>query len=557
MFDQIRSLLDTCANEHDCGPEFPVDTSNRPTRLIDLGREGTNDPVRLCNGATSEPYVALSYCWGGRQSLLTKRENLEQHQKVIPVSGLAQSVQDAIRITKKLGIRLLWVDCLCIIQNDKRDKSREIGKMRNVYANSYLTICAGRARAAADGFLNPRTEPFKMDHAIVASDLTDDLSSQAAKAQSCNPEDVSGSLVISLPDGAKGEVNIRRRIEYSSAMEPLVARAWTYEERLLSKRIVTFGQCITWRCLDSHCLLGDTGDHWFPPDEENVNSVRGEPHALALQPKRLKRRWHDLVTAYSTRSMYDETDKLPAIAGIVQQIQPDGDPQAYLAGLWRSQVADDLMWCLPQYGTKPTQWRAPSWSWASLNGLVRFQDAADMIRGKDVLIENVVYDAELDSGLSPFGELKSASLFVTGRIGVAERGLVAWKSPHGNAPTAFEEILCDSGDGSTISYEGMSRLKIDLEEDSLRCREDEESAYAPGNATLLRSERVWCLPLHGCVYFEPDDTWGDDRYETRMDGLLLVKSDEGSYRRIGVFEVAKYDDGRYFRWSEPERIHLT
>lgn len=387
--------------------------------------------------------------------------------------------------------------------------------------------------------------------------MTDDSSSQAAKAQSRNPADVVGSLPLVLPDGGVGHVNIRRRVEYSSAVEPLVGRAWTYEERLLSKRIVNFGQSISWRCLDSHYLLGDTGDHWFSPDEENVKSVRGEPLSIALQPKRLLRRWHDLVTAYSTRSMYNEGDKLPAIAGIVQQIQPDNNPQAYVAGLWRSQLASDLLWCMPQYGTKSSKWRAPSWSWAALNGLVRFQDAADMVDGTRILISDAKYNMKLKSELSPFGELRSASLHLTGKIGRAERGLIAWKSPHGNAAVALEEILCSPEDPSTISYVGTSRLKVDIVEDSLARPMDSTMQVDVGETRLIRSEPVWCLPVHGTVEFEPDQSWEDDMLETRMDGLLLRKLEDESYSRIGIFEVAKYDDGRYFTWGENERIHLV
>lgn len=555
IYAQVRSLLNNCADYHDCGPEYPVRTDNRPTRLIDLGRPGEDETVRLANGATSEPYVALSYCWGGRQSLLTRKANLEEHQRAIPVSKLARSIQDAIHFTREMGIRFLWIDCLCIIQDDKQDKAREIGKMRNVYANSFLTICAGRARATADGFLAPRTDPFRMDPAVLAVDLTNNTSSDTAKGQSRNPADVSGSLPVVQPDGSIGYVNIRRCVEYSSAVEPLVARAWTFEERLLSKRIVTFGQCVTWRCLDSHCMLPDTGDLWFPDDEDDVNSVRGVANALDLQPRRLLRRWHELVTAYSTRSMYDETDKLPAIAGIVQQIQPDGDPQAYLAGLWRSQLADDLMWCLPQRGTRPLRWRAPSWSWASLNGLVRFQDAADMVQGAKVLISDVVYNVELDSAASPFGELKSASINLTGRIGVTERGLIAYNAPNKNDSPDFQEILCDRKNPSTIMYQ-LSRLKIDVAEDLLRRPEDDDAKLG-GGSTLIRAERVWCLPLHGAVEYEPDDSWMDERLETRLDGLLLRKNEDGSYRRIGIFEVQKWDEGSYFTWGEPERIHLV
>ncbi|KAH7111152.1 heterokaryon incompatibility, partial [Dactylonectria estremocensis] len=80
-------------------------------------------------------YVALSYCWGSDLSgvVTTLSSNVEPHLQGIAVNSLPQIIQDAVRVYRELGLRYLWVDSLCIIQDDRKDWAQEVDRMRKVY----------------------------------------------------------------------------------------------------------------------------------------------------------------------------------------------------------------------------------------------------------------------------------------------------------------------------------------------------------------------------------------------------------------------------------------
>ena len=89
-----------------------------PTRLIDLGPGSTIKP-RLCLTADFDPstrYMSLSHRWGTREFMTLTVANLDEMQQRIGVSKLTKTFREAMEITKRLGVRYLWIDSLCIIQ---------------------------------------------------------------------------------------------------------------------------------------------------------------------------------------------------------------------------------------------------------------------------------------------------------------------------------------------------------------------------------------------------------------------------------------------------------
>jgi hypothetical protein len=86
-------------------------------RLKDEGR------VFLVEQLEPMPYVCLSYCWGSDVADITKTtlSNLSDHMEGIRTLSLQKGIQDAIKICRGLEIRYLWVDSLCIIQDDAQD----------------------------------------------------------------------------------------------------------------------------------------------------------------------------------------------------------------------------------------------------------------------------------------------------------------------------------------------------------------------------------------------------------------------------------------------------
>lgn len=128
-----------------------------PTRLIEVG-----ETVRLIESASIEPsrYVALSHCWGplkDNQKFCTFKSNIEQLKIYIDDESLPRTFRDSVKITRGLGIRYIWIDSLCIIQDDKNDWERESGRMERVFSDAYCTIGASSASSSLDGFNTKRT----------------------------------------------------------------------------------------------------------------------------------------------------------------------------------------------------------------------------------------------------------------------------------------------------------------------------------------------------------------------------------------------------------------
>ena len=114
-----------------------------PTRVVDVGLQ--DDVVKLIEpeGATGR-YFCLSHCWGLEQIITTTRANLQVHKREIPLNLLPQTFRDAVLLTRRLGIAYIWIDYLCIVQDDNNDWKVESGKMERIYRNAHLTIAATR-----------------------------------------------------------------------------------------------------------------------------------------------------------------------------------------------------------------------------------------------------------------------------------------------------------------------------------------------------------------------------------------------------------------------------
>ena len=128
-----------------------------PTRLIELG-----ETIRLVDCATIKDsrYVALSHCWGPLQEnekFCTSKSNIKQLKESIFFELLPRTFRDAVTVTRGLGIKYIWIDSLCIIQDDAVDWERESGRMEQVFSNAYCTIGASSAGSSVEGFLWSRT----------------------------------------------------------------------------------------------------------------------------------------------------------------------------------------------------------------------------------------------------------------------------------------------------------------------------------------------------------------------------------------------------------------
>lgn len=186
----------------------------------------------------ARPYAALSYCWGGEQRVKTTIESHSRYMQRIDISELPDTIKDAIFVTIELGLEYLWVDALCIIQDDPNDRDMELTHVPDVYSQATVTILASRAPAVHDGFLQPRTAPPP-----------------------------SFRLPFQCPDGTLDSVDLYLHNDYQPS-EPLDTRGWALQERLLSTRMLDFSTLQTrWIChktTDTEDEVEGQVDGWKP-----------------------------------------------------------------------------------------------------------------------------------------------------------------------------------------------------------------------------------------------------------------------------------------------------
>lgn len=192
-----------------------------PARVLDVGpSKGSCDELQLTEDFRG-PYVALSHCWGTTRHLVTEKKTIESHKKGIPLQKLPKTFQDAVILTKNIGLRYLWIDSLCIIQDDIKDWKNEAAKMADVYQNAYCTIAATGSKSDQQGIFIQRSKQ--------------DIHSLWYDAANIH------IAVTYIED----DVAAMKEIHTS----PLSTRAWTLQERLLSRRTIHFTESrVIWEC---------------------------------------------------------------------------------------------------------------------------------------------------------------------------------------------------------------------------------------------------------------------------------------------------------------------
>ena len=148
------------------------------------------------------------------------------------------------------------------------------------------------------------------------------------------------------------------------ARSPLFSRAWTLQEELLAPRVLYFGPDeLVFRCRTSHdCLCGKSGRVW-----ETAKYKYEEARRKASSLETARESWGGIVQQYSSLSLTNETDRLPAISGIAQAFEGRGLGE-YITGLWAADLPMWLTWCRQRFTLDSVRrnYIMRSWSWASL-----------------------------------------------------------------------------------------------------------------------------------------------------------------------------------------------
>ena len=261
---------------------------------------------------------------------------------------LPQTFRDAIHITRKLGYQYIWIDSLCILQDDQEDWTHESSTMVGIYSNSVLTIAAVWGRDSDTGCFTER-EPLIM--------------------QDCRIGDwPGGGIYVESSDSR------RHPTFFNTRLFPLYDRAWVLQERLLSPRVLCYGPFqLHWECFE--CQL----DEMSP--KANLNGGMG-PDLMKNQFKQFEQlrmpTTGDIYKQAICRSIYDiciriksrywtsgltfESDVLVAFSGITASMEKTTG-MTNLYGLWAEFLALELLWSvrLRKCVVSPA---LPTWSWA-------------------------------------------------------------------------------------------------------------------------------------------------------------------------------------------------
>lgn len=469
-------MLEDCLNnsKHRCkntwGTPFPA-------RIIALDMVGDDEiAIRVVQDRQlGEKYAALSHCWGSQLTCTTTTSNLSQRMQGVAWPELPRTFQDAIRFCARLGIFYIWIDSLCIIQDDPDDWQVHSSQMADIYQNSFITLSA---TSAADGSVG------------------------------CFPEQAAlqrgWSTKFQPSINEIYEMVIRRELTHRWAHNtvtkqenPLLSRGWAFQERVLSPRVLHFcKEEMVWECAngtvcecgsmpsvpnlkeqfafaarmpevsDDDMIIVEQGSSTRQPhlrssvrrtgvllDEQNQLRVReGGDKANGTMRLRISLsgmettavsaigQWHGIVHQYSVLELTKQEDRLPALSGIAERMKPYLG--TFVAGLWTSSIMQDLLWRVDKRLVRPHRlveaYYGPSWSWVSVGRSVSFVESnvgpkpyqnqnpagrhvtassAAQLFSYDNYSPARVYRCDIQvMGKNPYGRVSSATLLVEGHI---------------------------------------------------------------------------------------------------------------------------------------------
>lgn len=533
---QIRQWLTSCVDTHEnCRSDS---AAHLPLRVIDTGSSDDQDLLILSVGRERPGrYTALSYRWGTQNTLgiVTTSTNITRRMTIgFSKMSLSRTIQDAIKMTRILGLRYLWVDAICIIQDSEGDWESQAADMCNIYSGAFVCLSVDKAVDDDAGFLERRNlqEIRGCRHPSLWSD--------------------NRWIIPSLPDPG-------RTLDNSI----LSRRGWILQERVFPCRIIHWTAYeIIWECFTEilserwpYTRLGS--EHPWPGIQKWANfryevqcrtmSTVGTP----IEPPSLVRPffdWYRILEDYTTRNLSRQLDKLPALSGLARLVFANqAGRSTYIAGLWTHDIPKGLLWSrkrIDPSSQSPTkqlassdvrEYQAPSFSWAALNCPVHW--SSNEWRGVNSMDDGpaklVDYQTDL-AGEDPFGKVRGGWIKLEACV-IPTMRLVKAIGP--------------------LNPEYFLRVELDEPQGELET--------IPAGATIVL--------IH---VTSPVDEWlsrelGCRVYDNRFHCLILMKQihEQGLYRRIGLLSYtervegtaySKFTDfGPFKEFGELERTVVT
>lgn len=305
------------------------------------------------------PYIALSYQWGTDQKVKLRKEYIS----IMTTPGFfntaegqpAQTIRDAMTMVQQLGYRFAWVDALCIVQDDIENVIENVDRMNQVYQGAHLTFVAAAGQNAYHGLPGVSTPQKERQLRVY----------------------IKGITISNMLESAHGAISFTR----------WNTRGWTYQERLLSKRLVIFTASQVFYQCDRGC--GFQEQYQYTPGSDLTHTFPDPLTRLDFENQNIWEVYAIAVAEYTRRSLTDPMDKLRALSGILNCLeQPFGAP--FFFGLPSTLFDVGLLW-KPLGPCSRNSSVFPSWSWAGWDGAVAYE----LIDCMNNMCECVISQAEI------------------------------------------------------------------------------------------------------------------------------------------------------------------
>lgn len=578
---QLRDWLDQCENEHPtCGQRQRIHPSFFPDRLISVGDSGSSH-IRIVSGKDiphESKYVTLSHCWGspkaGRPFVLLKT-NISNFMEEIPLQELPKTFAHAFTVARAIGVQYIWIDSLCIIQDSKEDWRRHAAMMWEVYSNSHLNLSATASHDSSQGL-------FRKRHPATLS-----------------------QCAVTIPEG-HAQIHPGEYICYSDDewldlvdYAPVNTRAWVCQERLLSPRIVHFSRNqLFWECHELNA------SERFPGGIPSRYDSSEQRHLLHNElpekdPRKLLEIWHSIVAEYTSANLTYGSDKLVAVSALAKQVAESSQVAGeYLAGLWKDQLLGQLCWSSSARTTRSTEYRAPSWSWACLDGAIwpRFDWSGyghDGYRYASKPLAKII-DASVASESDHFVSVSAGELHISGPLyrvalpqqekpqarpsarsaeqrradivkimsqlepGFTGENMVSVGVSDGPLPTGNQLLDIDPTAGLLVVDDSASNQLEKIEDESNKIKRDfkmdlgqhKGDMHLDEDITLDELIQMDLIFLPVLCYSDLDRVYNAEGFEIEsVTGLVLTEAErgkEGAYRRMGVGKLDDHGAAEFF-----------
>ncbi|KAK1961823.1 heterokaryon incompatibility protein [Colletotrichum sublineola] len=344
----FKQWIHSCDSTHNaCCRHDGQATSEMPTRLVKV-----TDPIRVLNSCTIEPsrYVALSHCWGQLQEherFCLYQKNHSQLEARIDFDRLPKTFRDAITVTRGLGIEYIWIDTLCIIQDDEDDWGTESSKMETVFSAAYCTLSAASAESSLEGFLAPRPP---------------------RPCVRLRTEDSRDLYVCPHIDDFHQDVELAK----------INRRGWVLQERALSRRSIYYSRNqVYWECGEG--IRCETMGRLYNSKAAFLGDASFPRSALEYYRDGRQLLIQDLYERYSALAFTKASDRAVAILGLQERLARAFETQA-AHGTFESYFARSILWRRDEQLAEmtpiaqPAGRRVPSWSWFSKGGRIQYMN---------------------------------------------------------------------------------------------------------------------------------------------------------------------------------------